>query len=170
DLVPTLLELMKVGRPDGMNGRSWVPLLKGESQIDRDFVVTHVNTTSSGSSQAQRCIRTKDHALLFHAWTTGEPKFKVEAMNGLTYKALEKAGESDARIAARVAQYRVGVPLMFFDEANDPDERSNLIDDPRQKNEIERLAALLIDHMQRTNDPLLKDFQKAMDLWRMQRL
>ena len=168
DLAPTLLELMKVGRPDGMNGRSWVGLLNGESQIDRDFVVTHVNTTSSGASQAQRRIRSKTHALLFHAWTDGEPKFKVEAMNGLTFKALEKAAESDGRIAARVAQYRVGQPLMFFDETKDPDERENLIDDPRQKSEIERLAPLLIDHMQRTNDPLLKDFQKAMDLWRMQ--
>ena len=56
---------------------------------------------------------------------------------------------------------------MFFDETKDPDERENLIDDPRQKSEVERLAALLIDHMQRTNDPLLKDFQKALDLWRM---
>lgn len=167
DLAPTLLEIMKVDRPDGMNGRSWVPLLNGQTQIDRDFVVTHVNTTSSGASQAQRCIRSKTFALMFHAWPNGEPKFKVEAMNGLTFKALEKAAETDGRIAARVAQYRVGQPLMFFDETNDPDERQDLINDPRQKSEIERLAALLIDHMQRTNDPLLRDFQKALDLWRM---
>ncbi len=167
DLAPTLLELMKIERPDGMNGRSWVGLLKGEPQHDRDFVVTHVNTTSSGASQAQRCIRTQNHALLFHAWVDGEPKFKVEAMNGLTFKALEKAGETDARIAARVAQYRVGEPLMFFDETADPDERKNLIDHPREKSEIERLSLLLIDHMQRTNDPLQKDFEKAIELWRM---
>lgn len=167
DLVPTLLELLKVERPDGMNGRSWLGLLKGETQHDRDFVVTHVNTTSSGANQAQRCIRTKNHALMFHAWTNGEPKFKVEAMNGLTFAALAKAGETDARIAARVAQYQVGQPLMFFDEMLDPDERENRIDDSTRKTEIERLAALLIDHMQRTNDPLLKDFQKALDLWRM---
>jgi len=169
DILPTLLELMNVPRPAGLNGRSWVGLLKGEAQPDRDFVVTHVNTTSSGASQAQRCIRTRGHALLFHAWTNGEPKFKVEAMNGLTFKALEKAAESDARIAARVAQYRVGEPLMFFDEAADPDERTNLLTDPRQKSEVERLAALLIDHMQKTNDPLQHDFEKAIDLWRMQR-
>ena len=169
DLAPTLLKLLKVAGPEGMNGRSWVSLLQGEKQPGRDSVVTHVNTTSSGASQAQRCVRTKERALMFHAWTTGEPKFKVEAMNGLTFKALEKAGEQDARIAGRVAQYRVGVPLMFFDESVDPDERVNLIDDPRQKNEIERLAGLLIEHMQRTNDPLLGDFQKAVELWRMQR-
>ncbi|QDT52574.1 Arylsulfatase [Caulifigura coniformis] len=169
DILPTLLELLKFAPPAGLNGRSLVSLLNGQTQPDRDFVVTHVNTTSSGANQAQRCIRTRGHALLFHAWTTGEPKFKVEAMNGLTFKALEKAAESDARIAARVAQYRVGEPLMFFDEAADPDERTNLIDDPRQKSEIERLASLLIDHMQKTNDPLLRDFEKAMDLWRMQR-
>ena len=168
DILPTLLELMKVERPDGMNGRPWVGLLNGEKQIDRDFVVTHVNTTSSGASQAQRCIRTKNHALIFHQWPDGTPKFKVEAMNGLTFKALEKAGEADSRTAARVAQYRVGAMLMFFDETADPDERVNRINDASQKSEIDRLAALLIDHMQRTNDPLLGDFQKALELWRMQ--
>lgn len=168
DILPTLLELMNVERPDGMNGRSWVPLLKGEQQPDRDFVVTHVNTTSSGASQAQRCIRTKTHALLFHAWPDGTPKFKVEAMNGLTFKALEQQAKSDPRVAARVAQYRVGEPLMFFDETADPDERVNRIADASQRNEVERLTALLLDHMQRTNDPQLGNFQKAIELWRMQ--
>ncbi len=168
DLAPTLLEILGVDRPDGMNGRPWMPLLRGEQQIDRDFVITHVNTTSSGAAQPQRCIRTREWSLMFHAWPDGTPKFKVEAMNGLTFKALEKAGETDGRIGARVAQYRVGEPLMLFSQQNDPDERTNLIADPRYRAEAERLAGLLIEHMQRTGDPQLANFQRALELWRMQ--
>ena len=46
-----------------MDGRSLVPLIRGESQAGRDHVVTHVNTVSSGKSFPQRCVRTKTRSL-----------------------------------------------------------------------------------------------------------
>ena len=41
----------------GVDGRSWLPLLRGESQPDRDFVITHVNTGPSRQPTPfpQRC-------------------------------------------------------------------------------------------------------------------
>ena len=62
--MPTILDILGVAKPAGMDGRSWLPLLKGEKQPDRDFVITHVNTVSSGKSFAQRCIRTRSAALM----------------------------------------------------------------------------------------------------------
>src|SRR5438309_74125 len=115
DLMPALIELLGLKAPDGMDGRSWLPLLKGEKQADRDFVVTHVNTVSSGKSFPQRCIRTKDFSYQFHAWPNGTAQFRVEAMNGLTYQTLTKAAEADAKVKARVQQLVVGVPEQFFD-------------------------------------------------------
>src|SRR6185436_6581393 len=44
DIMPSVLELLRVKAPEGMDGSSWVPLLKGEKQAGRDFVITHVNT------------------------------------------------------------------------------------------------------------------------------
>ena len=102
DVMPSLLELLDVKRPVGMDGRSWVPLLKSETQPDRDFVITHVNTVSSGKSFAQRCVRTKDHALMFHAWVGGPNKFRVEAMSGLSFSAMNAS--TDATIQTRVKQ------------------------------------------------------------------
>lgn len=169
DILPTLLDILGIAKPDGIDGRSWMPLLKGESQSGRDFVITHVNTVSSGMSLPQRCLRTEDAALMFHAWPDGKLKFKVEAMSGITYKALEAAGEKDEKIAGRVKQLRVGDPLMFFDERTDPSERSNLIHDSQHKAEIERLAALLLAHMQSTGDPQTENFQQALDNWRKPR-
>ena len=163
--MPTLLDLLAVKHPEGMDGCSWLPLLRGEKQDGRDYVITHVNTVSSGMSLPQRCIRTKDWALMFHAWPDGTAKFKVEAMSGITFKALETAGKADERIASRVKQLRVGEPLMFFNEQTDSGERSNSIADAHYAAEIKRLAALLLTHMEKTADPQTENFKKAMADW-----
>jgi N-sulfoglucosamine sulfohydrolase len=162
DLMPTVLELLGVAAPTGMDGRSWLPLLRGERQEGRDHVVTHVNTVASGKSFAQRCVRTKTHSLLFHAWADGTTRFRVEAMSGLSYNALAEAARTDARIKARVEQYVVGTPLSFFDLAKDPDERTNLLDDPNYRKELDRLSDLLLRHLERTEDPQLANFRAAL--------
>lgn len=159
DVMPSLLELLNVKPPEGMDGRSWVPLLKGETQADRDFVVTHVNTVSSGKSFAQRCVRTKDRALMFHAWAGGPNKFRVEAMSGLTFNAMNAS--SDAKIQARVKQLVEGEPLMLFDTAADPTERKNLIANPKYATDVTELAKKLLAHMKKTEDPQTKAFEAA---------
>lgn len=156
DVMPSLLELLGAPLPEGMDGRSWAPLLRGETQADRDFVVTHVNTVSSGKSFAQRCIRTKDRALMFHAWVGGPHPFRVEALSGLSFAAMNAS--DDERIQARVKQLVVGEALMLFDTAADPAERTNRIHDPRYASEAAALSQKLLQEMRRTGDPLAEDF------------
>jgi N-sulfoglucosamine sulfohydrolase len=160
DVMPSLLELLAVKAPAGMDGRSWVPLLAGEKQPDRDFVVTHVNTVSSGRSYAQRCVRTKDCALMFHGWVGGPEKFRVEAMNGLSFAAMNAS--SDAKVQARVKQLVEGEALMLFDTAADPGERKNLIRDPKYASDVAELSKKLLAHMKKTDDPQAKAFEAAL--------
>ncbi len=160
DVMPSVLELLGVKPPAGMDGRSWLPLLKGEEQPDRDFVITHVNTVSSGKSFAQRCIRTKDRALMFHAWVGGPDKFRVEAMSGLSFAAMNAS--TDEKILSRVKQLVTGETLMLFDTSADPTERINLINNPRHAAEFAILGQKLLAHMQRTNDPQTQAFTAAL--------
>lgn len=159
DVMPSLLELLNLKAPAGMDGRSWAPLLKGEVQPDRDFVVTHVNTVNSGKSFAQRCIRTKDRALIFHAWVGGADKFRAEAMSGLSFAAMNAS--TDPKVQARVRQLVEGETLMLFDTAADPGERRNLIKDLRYANEVAELSRKLLAHMKRTHDPQTAAFEAA---------
>ena len=160
DVMPSVLELLGVKPPAGMDGRSWVPLLKGEAQPDRDFVVTHVNTVSSGKSFAQRCVRTKDRALMFQGWVGGPDKFRVEAMSGLSFAAMNAS--TDERIRARVKQLVDGESLMLFDTTADPAERKNLIRDPMYAADVAALSKKLRAHMKRTEDPQTKAFEAAL--------
>ncbi|HEY1170868.1 MAG TPA: sulfatase [Verrucomicrobiae bacterium] len=161
DVMPTLLDVLSVKHPAGMDGRSWLPLLKGEKQEGRDYVITHVNSVSSGKDLPQRCIRTKDYALMFHAWSDGKTSFRVEAMNGLTFNALAEAGKTDGKIQSRVEQFIKGTPIAFYDLKNDPEERTNELTNPKFQKEIERMKKLLQEHMEKTKDPQLEAFKKA---------
>lgn len=161
DVMPTLLDVLGVANPPGMDGRSWLPLLKGEKQAGRDYVITHVNTVSSGKSFPQRCIRTKDFALMFHAWADGKTSFRVEAMSGLSYNAMAEAAKTDGKIQSRVEQLIKGSPLAFYDSKNDPEERTNELTNPKFQKEIERLKKLLLEHMEKTKDPQTENFKKA---------
>ena len=98
---------------------------------------------------------------MFHAWPNGQPHFRVEAMSGLSFNALATAAKEDQRIASRVDQLLVGVPLAFFDLRSDPDERRNLIDAPQHRGDIARLAESLRLHMEQTGDPQLESFRLA---------
>ena len=166
DLMPTVLELLDVALPPGMDGRSLVPVLHGEAQQHRDFVVTHVNTLHGGVSFPQRCVRSRTRSLLFQAWADGHTRFRAEPTTGLAFAALAKAGRHDAGIAARVRLIEHGVRLAFYDLEHDPDERDNLIDDPARLSEIELMQTVLVAHMEETGDPELEPFRRAIADWR----
>lgn len=160
DVMPSVLELLQVAPPSGMDGRSWVPLLNGSRQPDRDFVITHVNTVSSGKSFAQRCIRTKDRSLMFHAWVGSKEPFRVEAMSGLSFAAMNAS--EDAAVKTRVNQLVKGEPLMLFNLQTDPAERTNIVNDSKYAGEVADLSEKLLAHMKATDDPETAAFELAL--------
>ena len=55
---------------------------------------------------------------------------------------------------------------MFFNELTDPSERNNSVGDANYAPEIKRLAALLLAHMEKTDDPQTANFKKAFEEWK----
>ena len=100
-------------------------------------------------------MRTKTRAYIWNEWPDGKTEYKVEAMSGLTFKAMQEAGATNPKIKARVDHYLYRCAEEFYDLEKDPTERQNLINDPKRQGEIRRMKAMLLAEMKRTNDPLL---------------
>ncbi|QJE94451.1 sulfatase family protein [Luteolibacter luteus] len=158
DILPTLLELVKIPAPQGIDGVSWLPLLAGESQPGRDKVFTHVNGVSSGKQFPQRAVNTRARSLIFLPWSGSQP-LRVEAMQGLTYPALDEAAASHPEIRARLDQYIKGSPLALYDLEKDPAQRRNVIDDPAYASDRKELVEALVAQMEKTGDPQLAAFR-----------
>ncbi|WP_105615468.1 sulfatase family protein [Vallitalea okinawensis] len=103
DLAPTFLEAADVVKPEGMSGRSLMPLLKsrvsGQIEQDRTFVVTgrerHVACAREGKlPYPQRAIHTKEYLYILNfepdRWPMGTPKGIDTKENLLTYKQIEE--------------------------------------------------------------------------------
>jgi len=158
DVMPTVLELLNIKPPEGMDGRSLTSILKGGKQENRDHVFTHMTSTVRHDYFPSRCIRTATSSYIFNTWSDGRRKFRNESMSGLTFKAMQDAAQSNATVAGRVEMFLHRRPQEFYDLARDPHERKNEIDNPDYHQEIGRLKELLHQQMKATNDPLLKDF------------
>ena len=159
DIMPTLLDILGFQKPE-MDGRSWMPLIKGEKPEDRDYIINNVNGVADGDQFPMRVVQTKTSALVVTPWSNGKNRLHgIDSMVGLTYKAMVEAAKTDPRIKKRVDQYTFGYPMAFYDQVADPDQRENVINNPAYSTEIKRLQDILMNYMISTNDPQLKNYK-----------
>jgi N-sulfoglucosamine sulfohydrolase len=159
DLLPTLLDILEIRPPPRLDGQSWLPIIQGRADRTQDHVITHVNTTATGTAYPTRAIQTMDYALIFSPWSDGTLALSVDSMSGLTYAAMVEAAKTSPEIAARVDQYTYGVPLAFYDLRADPGQRVNLIHRLEYRDHVADMMARLLRYMEHTTDPQLENFQ-----------
>ena len=114
DFAPTILDALGLAPMKGMDGRSFLPVLKGKKQKGREFVYTHINTIASGRSYAMRSLQGKRYGLIWNGWHDGETPFKNESMSGLTWNAMAKAAQNDPALAKRVKHYLYRAPFCLL--------------------------------------------------------
>jgi len=88
----------------------------------------------------------------------------MDSTSGLTFKAMQKAGKSDPKIAARVKLFEHRVPEEFYDFKKDPGALNNLIDDPKYQDEIEQMRRMLKSQMKKTNDSAYSNANSSDDV------
>jgi len=159
DFMPTALEAAGLPLPEGMDGASFVPLLRGERQEGRDRVFTQFHENWARNRFPMRCVQDRRFGYIFNPWSDGERVFKNESQSGRTFKAMREAAATDPAIAARVELFLHRVPEELYDFRNDPDALVNLVDDPEYASDLERLRAELEAWMERTGDAALEAFR-----------
>jgi len=159
DILPTLLDILGIDKPE-MDGRSLLPLIQGKQPEHRDYIINNVNGVANGNQFPMRVVQTKTSALMVTLWSNGKNRLGgIDAMSGLSFKAMEAAAKTDPRIKKRVEQYTLGYPMAFYDLAADPDQRENAINNPAHKAEIKRLQDILMNYMVTTKDPQLENYK-----------
>ena len=158
DFTPTLLDAAKLPAIPDIDGRSFLPALRGETMTGWDRVFTQYNAAFGNNWLPMRCMRTKDRSYIWNAWSNGTKKYHTENMAGLTWKAMLAAAGTNPAIKARTDHYTFRVPEEFYDLTKDRFERSNLIADPERRTEIDAMRQELQALMKRTGDPFAEAF------------
>jgi arylsulfatase A-like enzyme len=140
DLFPTVLEAAGVGIPDGIQGRSFLPLLRGDRYEPRDVVFAGKN---SHSIDVKRCVRTATHKYIRNDAPGPMLLLPTDVEVGLARRDI---GNDHVRPRPEVELY---------DLVHDPCERDNLAGRPEFGEIEEALARRLRRIQEETHDPLL---------------
>jgi N-sulfoglucosamine sulfohydrolase len=164
DLLPTLLDIVGLPHPKGMDGRSFAPVLRGQTQEGRDYVVTEYNENAGGNRHPMRSIITRDFAYIFNPWSNGERVMATATKGTVTYRRMQALAKTDPKVAARLSFFDRRVPEELYNYATDADALENLLARPEHRADRDRLTSLLEAWMVRTRDPMLDVFRSRTDL------
>jgi N-sulfoglucosamine sulfohydrolase len=158
DILPTLLDGIGAELPMGIEGRTFLPLLKGEPQNNRDLVFKAYNENSKGLRNPMRAVESQRFLYIFNPWSTGNRTMFSATNDTRTHKRMTELGKVNAQVAARLDLLEHRVLEEFYDVQSDPDCLVNLIANPTYQNEINLYRKSLEGWLRDMQDPMLAAF------------
>lgn len=148
DLYPTICDLLNIEKPGWLQGRSLMPLIKGNAQQINEEIFAEVNYHAA--YEPKRAVRTLRYNYVRHFGDKNTP-------------VLPNCDDSLSKTYWLKHNWRSHiVPReLLFDTVFDPEEARNLVNDPQYANALKEMRGRLDAWMHRTNDPLLNGPVKA---------
>ncbi len=156
DLLPTLLDVMQHEHPTPkkLHGRSFEPLVRGQTQSDRDFVILQYNENAGRSRHPMRGIQTRSHLYLYNPWSNGRNKFATATTSTMTYRQMVKRAKTEPDVAERLRLFDHRVLEELYKIDRDQDCLVNLIDSSEQHNTLVAMREQLGESLTKTGDPV----------------
>ncbi len=154
DFFPTVMEAAGFPLPEGLDGTSFLPLLKGDTQANREWVYTQIDRKAGGAFVPMRCVQDGKFGYIFNPWSDGQRIYRNNN-EGQTMRAMVQEGRTNEAVQRRVNLFRQRELEEFFDLENDPGALNNLAADPAYAEQIARFRARMAEWMKRTGDPTL---------------
>lgn len=148
DLFPTLCDLLEIAPPPWLQGRSFLPVLRGETQEINDAVFSEINYHAS--YEPKRAVRTKRWKYIRHFGSYSHPVLP-NCDDGPSKALWIENGWASRSVP----------PEELYDLMFDPNERNNLAEDTSHQAALQTMKKRLDDWMIATNDPLLHGPVKA---------
>lgn len=140
DILPTLIEVAGGKPPRGLDGRSFLPVLRAPSRAHRERIFATHSGDGAMNVYPMRGVRTArwKYILNLHpefAYTTHIDRnaaAQAETEAGAYWPTWQAAAATDARAAALLRRYRQRPAEELYDLDADPDEQRNLAAQPAQ--------------------------------------
>jgi arylsulfatase A-like enzyme len=155
DILPTLIDAAGGTVPEGLDGRSFLPVLLGKATSHRDRIFATHSGDGNHNVYPSRAVRTLD------GWKyirNLHPEFRFTTHITTTtadsgyWASWVKAAATDPAASELVRRYMERPAEELYDLTSDPFEQRNLATDPAQAARLATLRAQLDDWMQTTGD------------------
>lgn len=157
DIFPTICDLLKLPKPDWLEGTSLQPMLQNPGQEVRREVFSEI--TFHTSYEPVRCVRTRRYKYIRYFDTQW---LKTNCSN------CDESLSKDLFLSCGFRE-RPKAEEALYDLFYDPAERNNLIADPSLEEIATQLRQTLLEHMTRTRDSLLQGQIPIQPNWKVNR-
>ncbi|MBC7234945.1 MAG: sulfatase [Chloroflexi bacterium] len=143
DIFPTICELAAIAPPPWLQGKSWLPLLRGERAEIHDDIFAEV--TYHAAYEPMRCVRTRRYKY-------------IRRFDDRDAPVLPNCDDSPSKALWMDHGWAERAPAaeQLYDLIFDPNETNNLAADPALTGVLADMRGRLQRWMERTDDPLLK--------------
>ncbi|MDR1666831.1 MAG: sulfatase [Bacteroidales bacterium] len=155
DILPTLMEFTGGNAIDGIDGKSFLPVLIGKRKTHRQWVYGIHNNIPEGSAYPVRSIRDKRYKLIVNL-SPEASYFEKHLMNvnnpvGV-WKAWTEAAKTDLHAQAMIDRFVHRPAVEFYDLQADPWELNNLVSNGKHAKRIAKMEKLLHTWMSQQGD------------------
>jgi arylsulfatase A-like enzyme len=156
DILPTFVEAAGGKPPEGIDGRSFLPVLTGAAQRHR----TEIHATHSGDGNMNvypmRCVRTDRYKYILNLHPEFEYGTHIDRAglrDGRNYwETWVAAAKEDPAAAAIIKRYQIRPREELYDLSRDPHEMQNIAADRRFARVVEDFRARVEKWMKEQND------------------
>ena len=154
DILPTLLEIGGQPRTPDLDGRSFLPVLRGTADTHKEFVFAQYTNRGVNNGSDHYGIRSVRSARYKYIWNfTPDDPYANASLRSATYLSWTRAAESgDATARSAIARLLHRTEVEFYDVIADPEEMINLAADPALAAERARHRAQLDAWMKAQGD------------------
>lgn len=160
DFMPTVLDICGIDIPNNVDGKSFLPLMKGERQDNRTRVFTQFYETSGKNRYPMFAVQDNKYGYIYNVWSDGKYQFKNDSQGGIAFKGMVTEGKTDFDIQKRVDLLWYRVPEEFYDLENDPNALNNLVNDPAYFDTIANYRKELLTWMKQYESNATDVFEK----------
>lgn len=156
DLLPTLLDVTGAAVPDGLDGKSFLPVLLGGKSTFRDRIFTTHSGDLGMNVYPIRAVRTGEWKLIHNlhpefAFTNHSDLDRLPRA-GAYWTSWVEAAKTDERAKGIVKRYHQRPEWELYQVSRDPWELENKIDSPEQATLVADLKKELADWMKQQGD------------------
>jgi uncharacterized sulfatase len=157
DIVPTLITAGGGEPPEGLDGRSFLPVLQGRTDRHKKYVFGIHNNCPEGPPYPIRSVRSDRFSFIWNLTPSAEYSIKY-TMSEKTFPSLDywrswvEKAKTDPAAARLIARYVRRPEEELYDLAADPWEQHNLADKPGYEAVKKDLRAQLRGWMQQQRD------------------
>ena len=144
DIFPTICDLAGIDVPDWVEGTSFMPVVRGETQEVNDAIFSEVNYHAA--YEPQRCVRTRRYKYIRRYGELADRTILPNCDDSPSKSVWVENGWKERRVA----------PEQLYDLVFDPNESDNLAGEEMHQDVLEKLRGRLQRWMEQTDDPLLE--------------